>query len=241
MSGDWRVRLGAAAEVPFLWEMLRAAANWDSGRPALSPAQVQEDEHLSRYLRGWGRPGDVSVVAETGTAEDAGGDDPGQGEPLRIGAAWCRLFAAAAPGYGFTDEATPELSIGVAPAFRGRGVGDALLGTLLERVAAEGVGAVSLSVEPGNRRAVRLYERYGFAVVAEGGGALTMRRHLVPAPTAWWDWAMARRRSCQRGREPGYNETFSSATGVHFQRGAGSDHGGGDIPFPPRRRRSAHR
>jgi hypothetical protein len=100
---------------------------------------------------------------------------------MRIGAAWCRLFTSAEPGYGFIDEATPELSIGVVEGDRGRGVGDALLAALLERVAAEGGAAVSLSVEPGNARAVRLYERHGFVALAGAGGALTMRRDLTRA------------------------------------------------------------
>jgi hypothetical protein len=39
-------------------------------------------------------------------------------------------------------------------------------------------------VERGNRVAVRLYERHGFVVVAESGGALTMRVRLPASPRA---------------------------------------------------------
>ena len=44
----------------------------------------------SRYVRGWGRPGDTAVIALEG------------GFP--VGAAWYRLFPASEPGYGFVDE-----------------------------------------------------------------------------------------------------------------------------------------
>ena len=36
----------------------------------------------------------------------------------RLGAAWLRLFPASAPGYGFVDEQTPELTISVVPSRR---------------------------------------------------------------------------------------------------------------------------
>ena len=77
----------------------------------------------------------------------------------RVGAAWYRLLTEEAPGYGFVAPGVPELGMGVAEAFRGRGVGGALLGALMERARAEGFGALSLSVEDGNDPAARLYER----------------------------------------------------------------------------------
>jgi GNAT superfamily N-acetyltransferase len=80
--------------------------------------------------------------------------------------------------------ATPELAIGVVPASRGRGIGGALLGALLQVARAVGLRAVSLNVEAGNP-AQRLYERYGFVQVGAPGGSRTMRRDLGGArPTA---------------------------------------------------------
>ena len=49
---------------------------------------------VSRYVRGWGRPGDTAVIAlENG---------------FPVGAAWFRVFGLDEPGYGFVDERTPE-------------------------------------------------------------------------------------------------------------------------------------
>ncbi len=103
---------------------------------------------VSRYVRGWGRPGDTAVIAlENG---------------FPVGAAWFRVFGGDEPGYGFVDERTPELAIAVVPSKRGHGVGDELLQALIAKAQAAGYERLSLSVEPGNP-ARKLYERHGFA------------------------------------------------------------------------------
>lgn len=52
--------------------------------------------------------------------------------------------------------------LGVAPEFRGRGLGGALLRRALHSVFEEGVFEIGLSVDAGNRYAKKLYERFGF-------------------------------------------------------------------------------
>jgi ribosomal protein S18 acetylase RimI-like enzyme len=94
-----------------------------------------------------------------------------------VGAAWYRLFKEDNPGYGFVDEATPELSIAIVPSRRASGLGSELLEALLERARGEGHEAISLSVEK-DSPAVGLYERHGFARYREDDGALTMLADL---------------------------------------------------------------
>jgi ribosomal protein S18 acetylase RimI-like enzyme len=161
----WRVRSGRPEDLPFLRQILYAAACWNPNRPQPSFDAALADPHNSRYLDGWGRSGDTAVVAE-----DA------QSRP--VGAAWYRLFDPTLPGYGFVDASIPELTIGVLPEYRGRGVGRALLGALLETARSAGLPAVSLSVEPINPAAV-LYERVGFRKIGESGGSWTMRVDLL--------------------------------------------------------------
>lgn len=137
-----------ADDLPFLWAMLGAAAN-----PAGPPTPVDEMEpELRRYLDGWGRPGDVGLVAE---APDGG----------RLGAAWYRSLPGAAPGYGYVDDATPEIAIACTPDARGQGVGTRLIEGLLARAHHDGVARLCLSVRVDNLAAVRVYERCGFATV----------------------------------------------------------------------------
>ncbi len=62
-------------------------------------------------------------------------------------------------------------------AWRGQGIGETLLRAVEECARAEGIRALSLSVESDNY-AVGLYERIGFRVIERSGGALTMLLRL---------------------------------------------------------------
>ncbi|MBI3759311.1 MAG: GNAT family N-acetyltransferase [Deltaproteobacteria bacterium] len=87
------------------------------------------------------------------------------------------------PLYEFVDPRTPELAIAVAPAQIGRGVGSQMLTAVL--ASAPGIyTAIALSVRA-NNPAKALYERMGFATVAEitnrvGGQSFIMRAALTP-------------------------------------------------------------
>lgn len=120
---------------------------------------------MSRYVKGWGRPGDTALIAVE--------------EALPVGASWYRLFRREQPGYGFVDEQTPELSIAVVPSRRGRGIGDTLLNALCDRARQEGHRAISLSVERDNQALLSFYGKHGFRPVAEDGGdTVTLLREL---------------------------------------------------------------
>ncbi|HZO62899.1 MAG TPA: GNAT family N-acetyltransferase [Gaiellaceae bacterium] len=120
---------------------------------------TEADVPLERYVAGWGRRGDNALVAID--------------EFQPVGAAWYRLFEQDEPGYGFVDEETPELTIAIVPSKRGRGLGEELLGSLLDAARKDGFARISLSVEPDNP-AIHLYEHHGFAKVGERAGASVM-------------------------------------------------------------------
>jgi ribosomal protein S18 acetylase RimI-like enzyme len=153
---------GSSKDRLFLREMLYEAAAWRPG-PEPAPETVLSDPSFARYVAAWGRRGDTGVIAE---------DEEGL-----LGAAWYRLFPATAPGFGFVDPHTPEVSVAVRASARGRGIGTALLSALIELARAERFAALSLSVERDNP-ALRLYRRVGFTLVEECDGALTMRLDL---------------------------------------------------------------
>ena len=156
------IRLLTVADTHCLWEMLYQAIHMPQGVEPPSREVVHSAE-LAHYVAGWGRADDMGYLAV-----DA--------EGLLVGATWLRLFPADDPGYGFVDDATPELSVAVVPDCRGQGIGTRLLSTLLD-AAAERYDAVSLSVQADNP-ALRLYQRLGFEVVEDGGTWFTMRKQL---------------------------------------------------------------
>jgi ribosomal protein S18 acetylase RimI-like enzyme len=156
------IRTATEADIAFLERMLCWAGAWRSRELNES---ILAETAVSRYLEGWGRPGDFALVAETPT-----------GEP--VGAAWYRLFGAPDKSYGFVDEKTPELTIGVEPGHRRVGVGRALLEALARAARQAGYSNLSLSVEEDNP-ALRLYERVGFQRHAQGDGAWTLVLRLL--------------------------------------------------------------
>ena len=131
-----------------------------AARPSHRAALAQPE--IAHYVSEWGQPADRGFIAV-----DAHTDQP-------IGAAWLRLFSSDAPGYGFVDDRTPEVSIALLPDWRSRGIGSELLIALLA-YADTRRPAVSLSVDPANP-ALRLYERLGFERVGLAGGSVVMVR-----------------------------------------------------------------
>lgn len=162
------IRSATARDQPVVDTALREAAFWRpeqrEDRPSVEAAVAIDELRHYRWdpLRG----SSIAVVALV------------DGDPA--GAAWAHCFTEDAPGYGFVDEATPELGIGVAEPHRGRGIGRALLAALFVEAAAAGHEQLSLSVEHDNPSR-HLYASMGFEPVggvAPDDGALTMLRPM---------------------------------------------------------------
>ena len=85
---------------------------------------------------------------------------------------------AAGMASGRRDGATAELfSLYVAPWARGRGVGDALVRSVLDWAGDLGLSATELTVRDGNRHAFALYRRHGFV---DAGPAPDMAQGAPP-------------------------------------------------------------
>lgn len=157
------IRHATPADGAFLQEMLAIAADWRPGAHVRSVAELMGEPALAHYVAGWPADGDVGFVVE-------------DGHP--VGATWWRFFPEHDPGYGFVDDATPEVSIGIIAEARGQGFGTLLLEALIEEGRRRALPALSLSVEPDNPAAA-LYQRLGFVTVSRVGGSLTMVLKLV--------------------------------------------------------------
>jgi phosphoribosyl-ATP pyrophosphohydrolase len=145
----WQIRPAGPQDAGFLADMLVEAVNW-SPRWNQSRDSIFATPQIAHYVSGWPRDGDLGVLAQAG------------GQP--VGAAWLRFLPPDDPGYGFVAADVPELTIGVDPLWRGRGVGRALLAALAGRARAAGIARISLSVERENY-ARRLYQAAGYRVV----------------------------------------------------------------------------
>ncbi|MEG4284459.1 GNAT family N-acetyltransferase [Microcoleus sp. A006_D1] len=164
---DYYIRPLTQEDEPFLWQMLYVAAHMAEEGESTVQAVVNHPL-IARYVKDWGRAGDTGFVAiELNSSQP-------------IGAAWLRLFTGDEKGFGWIDDAIPELAIAVLPEYTNQGVGTQLLARLLSAAKAS-YPAASLSVRSSNR-ALNLYERSGFKVI-EGsetinrtaGTSLTMK------------------------------------------------------------------
>ncbi len=154
MHSGYRIRGIDEFDREFLEQMFVVAADWNPQR-ALGEDHWRAEGMMQKYVGPWREGSDFGFLVE------------GQAEPL--GAIWMRYFEAADPGYGFVDEQTPEITLGVREGFRGEGIGRLLLQAAQEAAP----GRLSLSVEDGNR-AVGLYQSVGFVPVGRVGNSTTM-------------------------------------------------------------------
>lgn len=159
------IREAAVDDGEFMADMLVEAVNWSPRWKPRSRRRVLSAAATGRYIAGWPRGTDLGVVAEA------------DGAP--VGAAWLRFFTADEHGYGFVAPDVPELTIGVAASWRGRGAGRALLRAIAARAAAAGITRISLNVERKNF-ARDLYLAEGYQVFdATGPQADTMVKVLA--------------------------------------------------------------
>lgn len=92
-------------------------------------------------------------------------------------------------GYFFLwefDQPVPLLGLGLADAWQGMGLGEQMLARLIADARAAGRTAVELTTVPGNDRALALYQRAGFTVLADvenvAGDGRIVREHRLFLP-----------------------------------------------------------
>jgi ribosomal-protein-alanine N-acetyltransferase len=108
-------------------------------------------------------------------------------------AGWCHPAGGMSLARVAADE-LEVLTLAVIPAARGKGLGAALVATILDWGAAHGAGAAFLEVAAGNLAAKRLYTRAGFSSAGrrtryytDGSDALILRRAITPRAAAATD------------------------------------------------------
>jgi GNAT superfamily N-acetyltransferase len=157
------IRTAQPDDIELLKEALYISVVWDAEDP--SPIeQVVGHPELTQYWENWGRPGDLGVVAERDGAY--------------VGAAFGRLFTEDHPSYGFVDDETPEVGIGIVEEERGKGLGREMMLDLEALYTDSGFKQLSLSVNFGNP-ARHLYESLGYTEVGHDENSVRMVKALV--------------------------------------------------------------
>jgi RimJ/RimL family protein N-acetyltransferase len=146
----------------FLMDMHYESIYIVQGKPPRS--ELLNSPGIVKYNENWGRAGDKAVIALV------------DNQPA--GAAWYRLFDEMNQGYGFVDVKTPELGIAIHSGHRQQGVGIALMEAIIQQAVSDGYPSVSLSVDPENQAAVRLYKKLGFEYIRTAGTSWTMKLNL---------------------------------------------------------------
>ncbi|MEM7655094.1 MAG: GNAT family N-acetyltransferase [Bacteroidota bacterium] len=167
VTNSAQIRACQKEDEPFLREMLYEALFLPPGHPPFERAILQHP-NIRPYRWEFGRAGEEAFLLEV--------------EGKRAGACWIRQFGPEAPGYGFVDTETPELTLALLPSYRGNGWGTQLLQFALAAWAKAGIAQISLSVDQRNP-ALRLYQREGFQIVATQETTFTMKKRLIPNPT----------------------------------------------------------
>ena len=157
------LRVAEHDDLPHLKRALYEAVAWKPERQLPPYEFVIEHPELARYHAGWGRRGDLGVIAE---------DD---GEV--IGASLCRLFTDDDHGHGYVDERTPELAVAVWDGHRGRGIGAQLMAVLEELARTTCIAQMSLSVDADNP-ARNLYDRLGYEELSVDEDGVRMLKRL---------------------------------------------------------------
>ncbi|MCK0471040.1 GNAT family N-acetyltransferase [Halalkalibacter sp. APA_J-10(15)] len=146
-------------DLVFLTDMMYEAIHIPENKPP-----KEELLHLPQnkiYSEGWGRQGDRALVAVNE-------------EGIPVGAAWYRLFTGSKKGYGYVNDQTPELGIALTKGARGKRFGTQLMTRLFEEATNDGYAALSLSVDPQNYQALKLYQKLGFKRCGLSGTSWTM-------------------------------------------------------------------
>ncbi|WP_405104186.1 GNAT family N-acetyltransferase [Paenibacillus sp. FSL K6-1217] len=150
-------------EYEFLMDMHYESIHMEQGKPPRD--ELLNSTGMVKYNENWGRQGDTALIALI--------------DNIPAGAAWYRLFDESNQGYGFVDAQTPELGVAIRSDYRQQGVGSRLMQAITQQAVTEGYTSLSLSVDPGNQAAVRLYDRLGFQFHGISGTSWTMKLDIA--------------------------------------------------------------
>ena len=116
---------------------------------AAPPRDIIYKPELQLYVAGFGKkPGDMALAAEA--------------DGRIVGAVWVRIMN----DYGHIDDETPSFALSLYREYRNKGIGTALMRSMLDKLQKAGYARSSLAVQKQNY-AVKMYKAVGFEIVDE--------------------------------------------------------------------------
>ena len=120
------------------------------------PFDIIKQPELQVYIKGFGeQDGDICLVAEC--------------DSKIVGAVWVRIMN----DYGHVSNDMPSLAISLLPEYRGKGIGTALMQSMIKMVSQQGYKGISLSVQKQNY-AAKMYRKLGFNTIENKDEELIM-------------------------------------------------------------------
>lgn len=163
---ELNIRPIKANEIMLLTDFLYEAVFKKPGE--VFPRTIIQKPEIWQYVDEFGiYPHDYAFVAEA--------------DGIVVGAIWARKIK----GYGYVDDATPELAMAVYPEYQKLGIGRKLLAEMISFLKDKGYTQVSLSVQKANY-ASKMYLELGFKVFSENEEDYIMINTLQSN----WDFAI---------------------------------------------------
>ncbi len=120
------------------------------------PFDIIKQPELQVYIKGFGeQDGDICLVAEC--------------DSKIVGAVWVRIMN----DYGHVSNDMPSLAISLLPEYRGKGIGTALMQSMIKMVSQQRYKGISLSVQKQNY-AAKMYRKLGFNTIENKAEELIM-------------------------------------------------------------------
>lgn len=160
------LRESTITDLQFMREMLYEAVFWRTNPDKPSFEESLSDPGLNIALVDWGlRNGDTAVIALV--------------DSKPAGAAWYRFFSDENQIRGYIDETIPVIVIAVHNKYRRQGIGEKMIGWLIDQALNNNIEQISLMASKDNY-ALRLYRKCGFLEYEDRGDSLLMLRKIGP-------------------------------------------------------------
>lgn len=148
---NYRIRTLKENEIYLLKDFLYEAI-YQRDESKLLPREVINQPELRIFIDDFGKKDDYCLVADV--------------DGKVVGAVWARILAGDVKGFGNIDEQTPEFAISLYKEYRNKGIGTALMKSMINLLQEQGYKRTSLAVQKDNF-AVKMYEKVGFKIEKE--------------------------------------------------------------------------